>query len=62
MLYKLGRSIQVIGMIVTLVGVPGNLVHPEEITLKVMLIIAGVGIGIFYFGRLVQRWGGSPGP
>lgn len=60
MLYKLGRFLQVVGLIVPLLGVSGNLARPEEITLKVMLMFAAVGIGIFYLGRLVQGWGGSP--
>jgi hypothetical protein len=60
MLYKLGRFLQLIGLIVPLVGVSGNLARPDEINLKVMLMIAAIGIGIFYLGRAIQSWGGSP--
>jgi hypothetical protein len=62
MLYKLGRFLQVVGLIVSLLGVSGNLARPDEITVKHSLMIAGVGIGIFYLGRAIQSWGGSPGP
>jgi hypothetical protein len=60
MLYKLGRFLQVIGLIVTLLGVSGNLARPEEITVKTTLLIAAIGIGIFYLGRAVQNAGGAP--
>ena len=60
MLYKLGRFLQVIGLIVPLVGVSGNLARPDEVTLKVMLTIAAIGMGVFYLGRVIQGWGGSP--
>lgn len=52
--YRLGRILQVIGLIVSLMGVSGNLARPEEITVKVSLVIAAIGIGIFYLGRLIQ--------
>ena len=60
MLYKLGRFLQMIGLILPLVGISGNLAREDEITLKVMLIIAAIGMCIFYLGRVIQGWGGSP--
>jgi hypothetical protein len=60
MLYKLGRFLQVIGLIVPLFGVSGNLARPDKITLGVMLGMAAAGMAIFYLGRAVQGWGGSP--
>ncbi len=58
MLYKLGRFLQLVGLFVSLLGVSGNLARPEEITLGKSLMIAGVGIGIFYLGRFIQTKSG----
>ena len=62
MLYKLGRAMQVIGLILPLVGIAGNMVSPEQYPLKYSLTMAAIGIGIFYLGRHVQNRGGTPGP
>jgi hypothetical protein len=53
---------QVIGLILPLVGIAGNMVSPEQYPLKYSLTMAAIGIGIFYLGRLVQKRGGTPGP
>ena len=60
MLYKLGRFLQVLGLIIVPVGVSGNLARQDEVPVKMALLIAAGGMGVFYLGRLLQR-GGEPG-
>jgi hypothetical protein len=57
MLYKLGRVLQIIGMIVLPVGMVGNIVRPDQITVQESLAIAGVGVAIFVVGWLIQQAG-----
>jgi uncharacterized membrane protein len=54
MLYKLGRFLQLLGLLITPIGIAGNLAREEEVPLKTTLTIAAVGIGIFYLGWLIQ--------
>jgi hypothetical protein len=60
MLFKLGRVLQVAGMIVVPVGMAGNIVRPEQITVQDSLVIAAVGLGVFAAGWLLQQFGRSP--
>ena len=60
MLYKLGRFLEILGLIIVPVGVSGNLARPDDVTVKTTLLIAGAGVGVFYAGRLLQR-AGEPG-
>ncbi len=57
MLYKLGRVLQVTGMIVLPVGMVGNIVRPEQVTVQDSLVIAGIGIAVFALGWLLQQVG-----
>ena len=57
MLYKLGRFLQVVGMIVLPLGVAGNMARPDEIDLRTSLTISGIGVGIFAVGYLLQQAG-----
>jgi hypothetical protein len=59
MLYKIGRSLQVAGMIILPVGMAGNIVRPEQITVQESLTIAAVGIAVFAAGWLLQQVGRS---
>lgn len=60
LLYRLGRALQVIGMILPLIGVAGNVADQNRVPLKMTLILAGVGVAIFAFGWLVQQAGKPP--
>jgi hypothetical protein len=59
LLYKLGRLLQVVGMILLPLAVAGNLV-PEEanrLDLHTSLTISGVGVAVFGLGWLLQQAG-----
>lgn len=57
MRYYLGRSLQMIGLVVPLIGVAGNLARPEEVPVKTSLTYAAAGMAIFYVGWLIQGKG-----
>src|SRR4051794_25601824 len=57
MLYKLGRALQVAGMIILPVGMAGNIVRPEQITVQDSLVIAGAAVAVFGLGWLLQQVG-----
>jgi len=59
MFYKLGRILQVAGMIILPIGMVGNIVRPEQISVQESLMVAGVAIAIFGVGWLLQQWGRS---
>ena len=59
LLYKLGRLLQVVGMVLLPLAVAGNLV-PEEahrLDLRTSLALSGVGITVFGLGWLLQQAG-----
>jgi hypothetical protein len=55
MLYKLGRFLQLLGLLIAPAGVVGNIVQREVVTEGVMLSILAVGGGVFLVGWLVQQ-------
>lgn len=59
MLYKLGRVLQIVGMILLPVGMAGNIVRPEQVTVQESLAVAGIAIAVFGVGWLLQQWGRS---
>ncbi|MFL5331314.1 MAG: hypothetical protein ACJ8C4_20700 [Gemmataceae bacterium] len=54
MRYRIGRFLQVAGMLIAPIGVAGNVLHPETVTEKHMLLTACAGLAIFGLGRFVQ--------
>jgi hypothetical protein len=58
MLYKLGRALQVAGMIILPIGMVGNIYDATLISVQESLVIAGVGIVVFGIGWLLQQAGG----
>jgi hypothetical protein len=59
LLYKLGRLLQIVGMVLLPLAVAGNLV-PEEahrIDLRTSLTISGIGVAVFGLGWLLQQAG-----
>jgi hypothetical protein len=59
LLYKLGRLLQVVGMVLLPLAVAGNLV-PEEahrLDLRTSLTLSGIGVAVFGLGWLLQQAG-----
>jgi hypothetical protein len=59
MLYKLGRFLQFIGLVLVPVGIAGNLARPAEFTVWYTLAVSGVGMGLFGLGWLLQQSAGK---
>jgi len=57
LLYKTGRFLQVVGMIVVPVGIAGNMADPQRISLGLSLGIAAAGMVIFGLGYWLQQMG-----
>ncbi len=55
MLYKLGRFLQLLGLLILPVGVAGNIAREDTVTLKVSLTIALAGMLVFFVGWLLQQ-------
>ena len=54
-LYRLGRTLQVIGMILLPLAVAGNLSPENTLSLRMSLVLSGVGVGVFILGYLLQQ-------
>jgi hypothetical protein len=58
MLYKLGRLLQIVGLIVLPLAIAGNLApEPQGIDLRTSLTRSAVGVIIFGMGYLLQQMG-----
>ena len=57
MLFRLGRFLQMLGLLIAPAGVVGNLVQRDVVTEGVMLTILCVGGGVFLVGWLLQQTG-----
>ncbi len=57
MLYKLGRLLQFLGLVILPVAIAGNVA--EKVDLKESLAMSGVGVVVFFLGWLLQQ-GGKP--
>jgi hypothetical protein len=55
MLFRLGRFLQLVGLIILPVAIAGNLARPEEVDLKVSLTMSGIGVAAFVLGWLIQQ-------
>ncbi|MBY0524937.1 MAG: hypothetical protein K2R98_16145 [Gemmataceae bacterium] len=55
MLYKLGRGLQFLGLVILPVAMAGNLARPTEFGLWYTLSLSGVGILFFTLGWLLQQ-------
>jgi hypothetical protein len=55
MVFKLGRFLQLLGLLIAPAGVVGNLVQRDVVTEGVMLTILFVGGGVFLIGWLLQQ-------
>jgi len=57
MLYKFGRVLQLLGLLLLPVAIAGNVAREDQINLKVSLTISAVGVLIFILGWLLQQAG-----
>jgi hypothetical protein len=57
LLYRIGRFLQVAGMLVMPAGMAGNMIDPVRVDIKTSLMVAGAGIVIFTIGWLLQQAG-----
>jgi hypothetical protein len=53
--YRLGRFLQLLGLLIAPVGMAGNLARPDQVSEGKMLGILGAGIVVFGIGWLIQR-------
>lgn len=53
MLYTIARLLQLAGLLVVPVAMAGNIA--ESLDLRQMLVLAGIGIGLFTAGWLLQQ-------
>jgi hypothetical protein len=55
MLYKLGRVLQMLGLLILPIAIAGNVARPEEVTLWRSLGLSAAGVLIFFVGWLLQQ-------
>jgi len=53
--YRLGRLLQVVGMILLPLAIAGNLQPRDPLSLRDSLMISGLGVVVFVVGYLVQQ-------
>ena len=56
-LYKLGRFLQVAGMILLPLAIAGNVADETRMPLKTSLLLSAIGVGVFALGWLLQQSG-----
>jgi len=59
MLYKLGRALQILGLILLPVAIAGNLAPDQPLDLRASLTLSAIGMAIFGLGWLLQQAGRS---
>jgi hypothetical protein len=58
MLYRLGRVLQVLGMVILPIGVAGNVVKGNDVfPVQYSLVWAAIGVAVFAAGWLLQQFG-----
>ena len=55
MLYKLGRFLQLLGLLILPAAIAGNVAREDQMDVKMSLTISGIGIAIFVVGWLIQQ-------
>jgi hypothetical protein len=56
--YRLGRLLQVLGLMVAPIGMAGNLLNRDTITERHVLLTLFLGAVLFFVGRSIQGPGG----
>jgi hypothetical protein len=57
MLYKLGRLLQIVGLILLPLAIAGNLSPEKPMDLRSSLTLSAIGVGVFGLGYLFQQMG-----
>lgn len=57
MLYKLGRGLQLLGLLILPIAIAGNVADPERVDLKQSLMMSSCGVAAFVVGWLCQQAG-----
>jgi hypothetical protein len=57
MLYKFGRLLQLVGLILLPVAIAGNLTPDKRLDLRESLTLSAVGMVVFGLGWLIQQAG-----
>jgi hypothetical protein len=55
MLYRVGRFLQVVGMVTLPLAIAGQLVPENPMSVGTMMTLTGVGVGVFVLGWLLQQ-------
>jgi hypothetical protein len=55
MLYKVGRFLQLVGLVLLPVGMAGNLARQEDFGTTSVFVILLIGGGVFTIGYLLQQ-------
>jgi hypothetical protein len=59
MLYRLGRLLQLVGLILLPVAIAGNIAPEQPLDLRRSLTLSGLGVLVFFVGWLIQQAGRS---
>ncbi len=59
MLYKIGRFLQLVGLILLPVAIAGNIAPDTPLDLRASLTLSAVGVLVFVLGWLIQQAGRS---
>ena len=55
MLYRFGRLLQVIGLVMLPIAIVANLAPERAVNLWTSLTWSGLGVGVFFLGWLIQQ-------
>jgi len=55
MLYRIGRFLQLLGLLLLPVAIAGNIAREDQIPLKTSLTISAVGMVFFFVGWLLTK-------
>lgn len=53
--YRLGRLLQLAGLIILPIAIAGNVANPEDVDLRTSLAMSSVGVLVFFLGWLLQK-------
>ncbi len=57
MLYKIGRSLQLVGLVLLPVAIAGNVAPDTPLDLRASLTVSALGVVVFTLGWLIQQAG-----